>query len=174
MPEVKEYQPTVIEATQFPGIEQQSLDAPGSAAPGRDNYAPTEVPGRTFPTQTIANTVISDSFDTQSRRILAEYEFAKQGALQIGEYVEGESGDVRISPSGIIGRNLDGDITFSLDAVTGDATFRGTVAAGSLIAGRTDIGIANGNVWIDGDEVRIMISDGTHDRILLGRQVGGF
>ena len=171
---IQVYSPTVVEATQFPELEQIETNAFGSAATGKDVLTPDEVPSRSFPTQRIANTVISDSFDTQSRRILGEYEFAKQGAIQIGEYQSGVSGDVRISPDGILGRNSAGVTTFSLDATTGDATFKGTIAAGSLIAGRTDIGVANGNVWIDGNEVRIMISDGTNDRILIGRHVGGF
>lgn len=173
---VKEYQPTIIEAYPFPVADgnQESVDAYGSAAPGRDNYAPDEVPARTFPTQTIANTVISDSLDTQSRRILDSFEFAKQGAIQVGEYVDGQSGDIRISPSGIIARNQDGETTFTIDGTTGDATFKGTVAAGSLIAGRTDIGTVNGNVFIDGENNRIIISDGTNDRILIGYLLNGF
>lgn len=174
---VKEYTPTVIEAYPFPGVadgDQSESYAAGSAAPGSGNYAPDEVPSRTFPTQTIANTVISDSFNTQSRRILDRYEFAKNGAIQIGEYEEGVSGDIRISPDGLIARNIDGDITVTIDGTTGDATFKGTIAAGSLIAGRTDIGTVGGNVFIDGENNRIIISDGTNDRILIGYLLNGF
>lgn len=174
MAEIKEYSPVVIDDAQFPGSVQSDEDAYGSAATGKGNNAPGEIPERTYPTQTIANTVISDSFNTQSRRILAEFEFAKQGAIQIGEYEEGVTGDVRISPTGIIGRNSDGDTTFALDAVTGDATFKGTIVAGSLIAGRTDIGTVGGNVFIDGANNRIIISDGTNDRILIGYLLNGF
>lgn len=170
----QEYTPTVIEATPFPGLEQTTVATVGSAATGKDNYAPSEVPERTFPTQTIANTVISDSFNTQSRRILDSFEFAKNGAIQVGEYIEGISGDIRIAPTGIIARNADGDITFTIDGTTGDATFAGTIAAGSLIAGRTDIGTVGGNVFIDGENNRIIISDGTHDRILIGYLLNGF
>lgn len=174
MTEVKTYSPTVIEDIQFPGIAQRDTTVVGGGSIGKGNYDPGEIPERAFPSQTIANDVISDSFDTQNRRILMEYEFAKSGAIQIGEYEEGESGDIRISPSGITARNSSGDTTFTLDGTTGDATFKGTVAAGSLIAGRTDIGVANGNVYIDGANRRIIISDGTNDRILLGYQSGGF
>lgn len=174
---VKEYTPTVIDANPFPSTadgDQSDVYAAGSAAPGSDNYAPDEVPTRTFPTQTIANTVISDSINTQSRRILDTYEFAKQGAIQVGEYENGVRGDIRISPSGIIARNSNGDITFTIDGTTGDATFKGTIAAGSLIAGRTDIGTVGGNVFIDGTNNRIIISDGTNDRILIGYLLNGF
>jgi len=174
MQEIKEYQPTIIESKSFPGVEQASETALGKASIGSNTVTPTEVPGRTFPTQTIANTVISDSFDTQSRRILDAYEFAKNGSLQVGEYEEGVSGDIRISPNGIVARNSDGDTTFTIDGVTGDATFKGTITAGSLIAGRTDIGSIGGNVFIDGENNRIIISDGTNDRILIGYHLNGF
>jgi len=174
---VQEYTPTVIDANPFPGVadgDQSEAYAAGSAAAGKNNYAPEETPTRTFPTQTIANTVISDSFNTQSRRILDRFEFAKNGAIQVGEYQEGISGDIRISPSGLIARNADGETTVTIDGTTGDATFKGTIAAGSLIAGRTDIGTVGGNVFIDGANNRIIISDGTNDRILIGYLLNGF
>jgi hypothetical protein len=177
MAEIKEYTPTVIEAYPFPSVadgDQSESYATGSATGGKNNYAPEETPSRTFPTQTIANTVISDSFNTQSRRILDSFEFAKNGAIQIGEYEEGVSGDIRISPSGLIARNSDGDVTVTIDGTTGDATFKGTITAGSLIAGRTDIGTVGGNVFIDGENNRIIISDGTNDRILIGYLLNGF
>lgn len=174
---MQEYTPTVIEAYPFPGTadgDQTESYAAGSAAPGKNNYSPDEVPTRTFPTQTIANTVISDSFNTQSRRILDRYEFSKNGSIQIGEYEEGVSGDIRISPSGFIARNSAGVTTITIDGTTGDATFKGTIVAGSLIAGRTDIGTVGGNVFIDGANNRIIISDGTNDRILIGYLLNGF
>jgi len=174
MSEIKEYQPTIIESKSFPGVEQATETAVGSATSGSNTESPTEVPGRTFPTQTIANTVISDSLDTQSRRILDAFEFAKNGAIQVGEYEDGISGDIKISPNGIVARNSDGDTTFTIDGVTGDATFKGTITAGSLIAGRTDIGTVGGNVFIDGANNRIIISDGVNDRILIGYHLNGF
>jgi len=174
MAEIKEYLPTVIDNVDFPGVEQSSADAAGSAVTGKGNTSPGEIPERSYPSQMIANTVISDSFNTQSRRILDTYEFAKQGALQIGEYEDGVSGDIRISPNGILARNIDGDTTVSIDGSTGDITIKGTIAAGSLIAGRTDIGSTGGNVYISGDPPRIMVADGVNDRGLFGYDEGGF
>ncbi|MHA1400150.1 MAG: hypothetical protein ACTSQE_07360 [Candidatus Heimdallarchaeaceae archaeon] len=127
----------------------------------------------TYPTQTIANNVIADSIDSQSRRILADYEFGQYGGIQVGKYVNGSSGDIRISPNGMLGRNSDGDTTFSIDGTTGDASFAGTISAGSVIAGKTEIG-DDGNVYIDGANNRIIVSDGTDDRVLMGKLVGGF
>lgn len=170
----KIYTSETIEDVQFPTLITDTTTALGSATNTSSQLSPNEVPEQAFPRQTIANDVISSSFDSQQRRILGEYEFAVNGALQIGKYVSGTSGDVRITPDGIVGRNSAGATTFSIDAVTGDATFKGTIAAGSLIAGRTDIGVSNGNVYIDGANARIIISDGTYDRILIGKQVGAF
>ena len=171
---IKELYPETIQDQPFPGIEQGETTGFGSVTNNKIEISPNEIPERQFPAQTIANEVISSSFDSQSRKIMGDYEFSQKGSLQIGKFVEGESGDIRISPSGILGRDIDGETTFTIDATTGDATFRGTIAANSLIAGRTDIGEAGGNVYIDGDEARIIISDGTNDRILLGKQTGGF
>lgn len=170
------HEPEVIRDQPFPGIDD---DTNGSYSGGASDsqrvseHEPREIPERNFPTQLIANQVISDSFDSQSRRILAQYEFGLSGALQIGKYEENVSGDVRVSPTGIIGRNILGETTFTLDAQTGDATFKGTIAAGSLIAGRTDVG-EGGNVFINGDPPRIIVSDGVNDRGLFGKDVGGF
>lgn len=178
MSEVTAIQQPVIDDQLLPG-ESTTTEGSGSSNPStrmddtESLYAP-EIPARSFPTQTIANDVISDSFDSQQKRILGAYEFGINGSIAVGTYEEGVSGDVRISPSGIVARNIDGDTTFTLDGATGDATFRGTIAANSLIAGRTDIGSAGGNVYIDGDNARIIISDGTNDRILIGKQTGGF
>lgn len=177
MPEdtIREISAQVIDDQQFPSLTQtEGGDGATGGSRAVNQMTPDEIPDRNLPSQTIANDVISSSFDTQSRRILGEFEFSINGALQIGKFEEGVSGDIRISPNGIFGRDLNGDPTVTIDTTTGDATFRGTIAAGSLIAGRTDIGVPNGNVYIDGNNVRIIISDGTHDRILIGRDIGGF
>ena len=163
------HEPEVIQDQPFPGIED---DTNGSYSGGASDsqrvseHSPREIPERNFPSQVIANQIISDSFDSQSRRILSEYQFGLSGALQIGKYEENVSGDVRISPTGIIGRNLLGETTFTLDAQTGDATFRGTIAAGSVIAGSTEVG-NTGNILIDGTNNRILISDGSHNRVVI-------
>lgn len=114
-----------------------------SASTGKKSTALSKVPQIPpikFHERIISNEVISTSLDTQSRRILGTYQFGTVGALQIGKFVEGISGDIRISPEGIVGRNPDGTITFSIDRETGNATFRGQVAAGSLISGSIKLG----------------------------------
>lgn len=108
----------------------------------------TETPRQT-PQEYIASEVISKTFDTQSRRILGSFVFGETGAMRIGNYEAGVSGDINISPNGIVARNSSGETTFALDGETGDATFKGTVAAGSVITGYLAVGGAaddiNGN-----------------------------
>jgi hypothetical protein len=84
--------------------------------------------------------VINARFDTQSKTILASFTFGTSGALQVGTYSAGVSGDIKISPNGILARNSSNATTFALDATTGDATFAGTLVAaagtlGSITAG---------------------------------------
>ena len=75
------------------------------------------------------NDIINARFDTANTDILAEFSFGASGALQIGSYVNGTSGDIRISPSGITARNSSGNTTFTLSGTTGAATFGGQLSA---------------------------------------------
>lgn len=155
--------PEVIAELPFPG-EVTETEAEAGRADTKETYSPESTPAPSFPVAIIARDVISSSFNTQQKRILGEFTFNESGAIAIGKYEAGVTGDVRISPSGIIGRNKDGDITFSLDATTGDATFLGTLAAGSLIAGDYF------TVAESGAFRGIFINDGTYDVIFMGIQ----
>ncbi len=95
---------------------------------------------------------IDDRFDTDSKTILSDFTFGTSGALQIGTYESGVSGDIRISPNGILGRNKDGDTTFSINGTTGDATFGGTLVAASGTFGTVTAGILSG-VSISGSTI---------------------
>jgi hypothetical protein len=54
----------------------------------------------------------------------------------------------------------------------GNAYFSGEIRAGSLISGMVYVG--NNNIIIDGENRRIIINDGTNDRVLIGFQQDGF
>lgn len=75
---------------------------------------------------------IDDRLDTAAKNILAEFNFGVSGALQIGTYVSGTSGDIRISPNGIVGRDKNGNDTFTIDGTTGSASFSGSIAASTI------------------------------------------
>ena len=91
-------------------------------------------------------------FDTDSKTILSDFTFGTSGALQIGTYENGVSGDIRISSNGILGRNKNGDTTFSINGTTGDATFGGTLVAASGTFGTVTAGILSG-VEISGSTI---------------------
>lgn len=85
-----------------------------------------------------ATEVIAESLDTQARAIKGNYTFEQMGALEIGQ--------ILISPSGIVAEDLSGNPTVTIDADTGNATFKGTVAAGSIVTGYIQVGGAAGDV----------------------------
>ena len=104
-------------------------------------------------------------------------------ALQVGFGARSFKSD----ESGIwLGANVFADAPFSVDmqgnVIASSATFSSyaTTAAALLKAGTAqpltgDIRVGTGaNVKIDGANARIMINDGTNNRILIGYQSGGF
>lgn len=224
--------PTVIEEIPFPSGTQETQQVVG----GSDNNEikrPTEVQPRTFPVLNIATGLKSSTFDTETRTIAADYSFTEYGAISIGKFSPGVSGDIRLSPSGILARNKDGRITFSIDGNTGNLITDGyiqvggaasdvnsgvtTISAGKvLISGATTVAswssgsdatyidgaklytgsvtatkisvsqldalcintgtltvdelitVGLSNIKIDGANRRILVNDGTYDRVLIG------
>lgn len=67
------------------------------------------------------------AISTATSTILGAFTFGVSGALQIGTYVNGVSGDIRISPTGILGRDINGATTFSINGTTGVAVLNGLV-----------------------------------------------
>lgn len=169
MEDNKVYYPEVIQDTPFPN-DEVAIDNPG--AEGGDTISPAVTKDQAFPVKRIAQETVSQSLNTRSRRILAEFQFTEMGAIQIGKYQNGISGDLRISPNGLVARNQAGEITVAIDGTTGDATFKGTLQTGTLVSGEVIVG--NNNVIIDGDSRRIIINDGVNDRILIGYLPGMF
>lgn len=139
------FRPETIVEEAFPGIGQ--VNGMGQSSGGFLNVSqPQTYQDTGIATPNIANDVIATSFNTQNRHILGAFTFGKVGAIQIGQYESGVSGDVRISPNGITARNSTGATTFALDGVTGNATFLGTVVAGSIITGYLQVGSAASDV----------------------------
>lgn len=139
MSEEKILSPGTIENTPFPN-QLDNTNFGSSQSTGNDISGSKQTQNQGFPISKQAVDLIGPALNTKSLKILAEFQFTESGAIQIGKYVGGVSGDIRISPSGIVGRNKSGVITFAVDADTGDAIFKGTVQAGSLISGGVIIG----------------------------------
>lgn len=141
----------VIDDNPFPN-EEGEVPFNVTQSTGGERVSAEKIPDQGFPTKRIATEVISTALNTKSRKILAEFEFTESGALQIGKYANGVSGDLKISPSGIVARNDAGTTTFAIDGTTGDAVFKGTVQAGSLITGiiQSD-SVISGDITVGGD-----------------------
>jgi len=170
MSDVKVFYPEEIEDTMFP--QKPTVDQAVVSSPSGQTYSPTQTQEQSFPSKRVATELMTSSLNTRSKKILQSFGFTQSGALQIGEYTQGVSGDVKLSPNGIVARNDLGDTTFALDGTTGDAVFKGEIKSGSLVTGEVIVG--NNRVIIDGENQTIIINDGTHDRVLIGKQVGGF
>ena len=137
------FTPTVIEETPFPGtVSQNATTQAGSGG----TFTPTTIKGTPLPIKVIAHETMGSALNTKARKILKTFEFALSGAIQIGKYLAGVSGDIKISPDGIVARNSAGLTTFALDGDTGDATFKGTIQAGAYITenGRVQVSEENG------------------------------
>lgn len=160
----KVYYPEVIQETPFPN-QTTVVGSTTTQASGEVSTA-DKTKQVSFPTKKIAVEVIGSALNTKSRKILKEFEFTEHGAIQIGKYENGVSGDVRLTPDGITARDKAGNTTVGIDGDTGDAVFKGSVQAGSLITGAVYVG--DNTIILDGENKRIIVNDGTTDRILIG------
>ncbi len=94
------------------------------------------------------------------------------GYLQSANFVSGSAG-WRIDAEG----NVEFDTGYfrgDISAATG--TFGGTIPFDNVSAGTNEaaLNVGDGKVKIDGANKRILINDGTNDRVLLGYLSGGF
>ena len=142
--EIKIFYPDTIEYQPFTSEAVEQINDTGSTsnktASGTEKQGGTVInkarkfPPRPIPIPVVAKELISNNLNSQSRQILSAFTFNKTGSIQIGEYVSGVSGDIRISPNGLVARNSAGVTTVSIDGTTGDASFLGTISAGSVIS----------------------------------------
>ena len=167
--------PDTIEDQPFPG--QEAIDTSVSQAVSAGGISTEKIKDNPTPKKIIAHETIGSALNTKTKRILAVFEFTEHGAIQIGKYVNGVSGDLRFTPNGIIARDLAGLTTFAIDGTTGDAVFKGTIQAESIISGSLVTGkviVGNENIVIDGENSRILINNGNEDQILIGYLEGMF
>lgn len=155
MAEDKVYTSEVVADAPFPG--QDVPVAVGQAQPPNGTFNPVATKEKTFPKKRTAVELISTALNTRSKKILKEFEFADSGAIQVGKYENGVSGDLRITPDGLTARNQSGLTTFAIDGDTGDAVFKGEVQAGAFISGLITVG--DNSVVIDGATKRMIFYD---------------
>lgn len=132
--DIKVYTPTEISDAPFPNQQgdDSSIVSGGGSGTGVSNATKTPMK-RGLPKKIIAYETIGSALNTKSKKILKEFSFLQQGAIQIGEYTPGVSGDIRISPEGIVARNNAGNVTLAIDGDTGNAVFAGEVRAADFI-----------------------------------------
>lgn len=151
----KLYTPEIIQENPFPTEGELVSNLAGSNPAG--TYSPTVSKEGRLPTRKIAVDLIGTALNTKSKKILQEFEFTPSGAIKVGEYEKGVSGDIRISPNGLVARNQSGLETIAIDGDTGDAVFKGTIQTGALISGLVDVG--NNSIVIDGESRRMVFYD---------------
>jgi len=147
MADEKVYTPEVIEETPFPTDLSSVIPTTQSQPAG--TFANTISKEKPMPKKRVAVELLSTVLNTVSRKILGAFELVQQGAIQIGNFAQGISGDIRITPNGITARDKAGNTTFNIDGDTGDAQFKGEIRAGSII---TEGRIVNSNGVIIADE----------------------
>lgn len=146
----KVYTPEVIEENPLPGgIEPFVLP---TSSP-KDTYAPTTSKETTVNRKRTAVELLSTSLNTRSRKVLQEFKLEQSGGFQIGNFQEGLSGDMRLTPNGITARDIAGLTTFAIDGTSGNATFAGEIRSGALVTGQVSIGV-------DGDGSLIIYENG--------------
>jgi len=148
MAEDKIYSPDTIDDNPLPN-QYESANYSSSQDTSNETFSQVKIPENKPPTKKIAYELIGSALNTKSKKILAEFQFTESGAIQIGKYENGVSGDLRLTPNGITARDDAGVTTFAIDGSTGNAVFRGTIQTGTLISG---VVIVGNNTWvIDGD-----------------------
>lgn len=139
------YEPSTIVDQPVPLISGGTTEASGSNS-GEDGITTKVIQDKVIPKTIIAVDVTSDSLDTQTRAIKGSYSFEQMGALQIGSFASGLTGQILISPDGIVALDKTGASTITVDGITGDVTIKGTLRSGSVITGA----IISGDITVGG------------------------
>jgi len=152
----KIYHAEVIQEVPFPGQIGDTIIS-DSQKPNQQIFTQQIVKDQGFPTKKVAQELLSSALNTRSKKVLAEFQFAPSGALQIGNQETDISGDIRISPDGIVARNKKGENTIVIDGDTGDVFIKGNLLAGSIIS---ESSIKGGTIDIGGEDAESFHVDG--------------
>jgi hypothetical protein len=152
----KVYAQEIVTTNPFPGEVLQPATQSSPTSVGQRHTQPVSQT-KTFPTKKVAVELLSTALNTRSRKILQQFELQQSGGFQVGNFEEGLSGDIRLTPAGLTARNIAGLTTFVLDGDTGDAVFAGEVKAGAFISGLVIVG--DNSVVIDGETKRMVFYD---------------
>jgi hypothetical protein len=148
--EDKVYEPEVIVENPFPN--QESPVIPQTTKPPEGTYNPTTTKEKSFPTRKIATELLSTALNTRSKKILQEFELTQSGGFKIGNFEEGVSGEITITPNGIVTKDKAGIVTIAIYGDDGSGVFKGSIQAGSIITGLISVG--DNSIVIDGEAKR--------------------
>jgi hypothetical protein len=150
----KVYENEVQPDNPFPnGVVESLSETSGNS----DIVTPTTTTEKKFPTRKIATELISSALNTKSKKILQEFELTQSGAIRIGNFKEGISGEVLITAEGIVTKDKAGLVTIALYGADGSGVFKGSIQAGSIITGIVDVG--DNSIVIDGEAKRMVFYD---------------
>jgi len=158
----KTYHQEIVQDNPFPG-EPLLVPLTSQANPA-GTFSPSVSKDKTFPIKRTAVELLSTALNTRSRKILEKFDLVQSGAIQIGNFKEGLTGDLRLTPNGITARDIAGLTTFAIDGTTGDAVFKGEVQAGSLVSGKVLVG--GGNIEIDGENTQLNVFDSSDNNTI--------
>lgn len=157
MDDNKVYEPEVVSESPYPNeiISPIGLNESGATS---GTVTPQVSRERNLPKKRIAYEVLSTAINTRSRKVLEQFQLQQSGGFKIGNYQDGTSGEVSITPNGLVAKNSSGIETMVLDGETGDAIFAGELRTGSLVTGTVEI--TDGNIAMYNDGVlEIFIGD---------------
>ena len=138
----KTYHQEIVQDNPFPG-EPLLVPLTSQANPA-GTFSPSVSKDKTFPIKRTAVELLSTALNTRSRKILEKFDLVQSGAIQIGNFKEGLTGDLRLTPNGITARDIAGLTTFAIDGSDGSAVFAGEVRSGTLITGT--VVVTDGNI----------------------------
>ena len=122
---------TATSVTVTGSVTSTSGNIAGTTTVGNGGTSAVTIGGAINSSGIISSAALSNKLDTAAGTILGQFALTGSGALQIGTFSSGASGDIRITPNGITARNSSGTTTFSLDGTTGNAVFAGQLSGAS-------------------------------------------
>ncbi len=148
------YEPEIVPDNPFP---QEVVESVSETSGSGDVVTQTTTKEKSFPTKRIATELISTALNTKSKKILQEFELTQSGAIKIGNYKEGVSGEVLITAEGIVTKDKAGLVTIAMYGEDGSGVFKGSIQAGSIITGIVSVG--DDSIVIDGEAKRMVFYD---------------
>lgn len=145
MDEVKIYEPAEIEQTPFPQDQVENpTESSGKQSSGL--FSPKTSNQTNFPLKRVSHELISQALNTRSKKVRGQFQLTESGGFRIGNYEPGVSGEMVLTPAGQTAKNMAGQVTFAIDAETGDVIFLGEIRGGTIDIGNNFYVDVDGNV----------------------------